>query len=312
VDSILKQSYSDFELIISDDYSSDGTMAILRGYERLDVRIKIIENPNNVGLAKNFERGLMIARGKYIAMSDQDDYWLPNKIESQVLFLEQNNEIGLVFHDSVIVSSDLKETHGSFLEKLGKKELLLNCIDRPLDLSFFIHENCIQGATMLFRSDLVKTIIPIIDGIPFVDVWIAFIVASIEKIYYLDEIYMKYRQHSSNTIGASTRDWKFFINRLQSKKISLDYLSNGKSYTLILKEITEKKIIKEKDMCLVEDKIKCLGAILSFLEKKGFMSSLGSALVGFFNIMHTKQYRHLIILVYFCINKPLSSMFNNK
>lgn len=94
VDSILAQTFTDFEFLIIDDASTDRTPEILRGYD--DPRIRIVTNEENLGLTKSLNKGLALARGEYIARMDADDISLPERLEKQISFLEKNLEIGVL------------------------------------------------------------------------------------------------------------------------------------------------------------------------------------------------------------------------
>lgn len=103
IDSILAQSFSNFELIIINDGSTDGTAKLLTEYQ--DPRIKIITQ-ENLGLPTALNRGLAIAKGIYIARQDADDISLPTRLEKQVQFLDQNEDHGLVGTWSEILTPD--------------------------------------------------------------------------------------------------------------------------------------------------------------------------------------------------------------
>lgn len=94
VESILSQSFTDFELIIVNDASTDNSMEIIREFQ--DPRIRIVENNAWLGIAKTRNRGLDEARGRYIAPFDADDVALPLKLEKQARFLERNSEFGMI------------------------------------------------------------------------------------------------------------------------------------------------------------------------------------------------------------------------
>ena len=90
IDSILKQTFKDWKLIIRDDGSKDKTIEILNEYEKKDKRIKVLQdNKGNLGVAKNFEELLKNSSGEYVMFSDQDDYWMKNKIEKYIKVLEK-------------------------------------------------------------------------------------------------------------------------------------------------------------------------------------------------------------------------------
>jgi len=93
IQSILNQSFKNFEFIIVNDGSFDNTKEILKKYQSKDPRIKIITNDGNIGLTKSLNRAIKIAQGKYIARQDADDISLSQRLEKQIEFLEKNPEI---------------------------------------------------------------------------------------------------------------------------------------------------------------------------------------------------------------------------
>jgi len=93
VESILNQTYKDFEFLIIDDGSMDKSLEILESYD--DKRIKIVKNKGNLGLVKSLNKGLTLANGKYIARMDADDIAISDRFEKQLDFMEKNSEIGV-------------------------------------------------------------------------------------------------------------------------------------------------------------------------------------------------------------------------
>lgn len=94
IDSILAQTFSDFEFLIIDDASTDNTKKILSDYS--DERIRVFENQENLGLTKSLNVGLALSSGDYIARMDADDISMPKRVETQVKFLERNPDIAAV------------------------------------------------------------------------------------------------------------------------------------------------------------------------------------------------------------------------
>jgi len=94
VESVLNQSFQDFEFIIINDCSTDNTLKIIKKYE--DNRIKIINNNKNVGVAESLNKGLHIAKGKYIAVMDSDDVMMPERLQITYNYLEKNKKVFLV------------------------------------------------------------------------------------------------------------------------------------------------------------------------------------------------------------------------
>ncbi len=125
IDSILNQTFKDFELIIINDGSTDGSLELIKGYN--DPRIVIIDQ-NNQGLAKTLNNGLAIARGEYIARMDADDISMPDRFEKQLAYLTKYPKIkllgtgvDLIDKDGESICIDVPYTGSSFLKKFLKK-----------------------------------------------------------------------------------------------------------------------------------------------------------------------------------------------
>ena len=106
-DSILNQTFKDFEIIIINDGSQDESLKIIRKYK--DKRIILINNKKNLGFAKSFDKGLKIAKGKYIAICTQDDISHPKRLEIELNYLEKNNHIFLVGTSAIYIDEKGKE-----------------------------------------------------------------------------------------------------------------------------------------------------------------------------------------------------------
>jgi len=96
IDSILNQTFGDFEFIIVDDGSTDKTAEIIDEYAKKDLRVKIIKNKNNIGLTKSLNKAIQETKGEYIARMDADDISSPERFDEQLTFIENHPEIGAV------------------------------------------------------------------------------------------------------------------------------------------------------------------------------------------------------------------------
>lgn len=110
LDSILQQKYDfPYEIIVGDDCSSDGTSQILDEFASNYPQIKIIHNEHNLGVLGNFYNLLKFCNGKYLMDCAGDDYWLPNKVETQIVFMENNSDVGLCYGKAICCNNQGKK-----------------------------------------------------------------------------------------------------------------------------------------------------------------------------------------------------------
>lgn len=147
IDSVIGQTFSDFEFLIVDDGSSDGTLALLQEYARQDSRIRIVTQ-TNMGLTKSLNRALLLARGTFIARQDDDDTWLPEKLSKQVAYLRTHPETSLLGTRYEVV-----DTAGNTFEAQGKMRISGNMALRHA-LDFY---NPFMHASIMARRQQVLT-----------------------------------------------------------------------------------------------------------------------------------------------------------
>lgn len=108
IDSILKQTFKDFELLIIDNASNDGTFELLNDYAKKDQRVVVVQNKKNMGQTYSLRRGMSLANGKYIARIDADDIMNPNRLMKQYEFLESHFDYGFCGSWVQIITDDNK------------------------------------------------------------------------------------------------------------------------------------------------------------------------------------------------------------
>lgn len=126
--SIQVQTYENWELIISDDCSTDGTREVVRPYMDEDKRIKYICNEKNLGAAITRNNALKVAQGKWIAFLDSDDLWLPEKLEKQVAFMAENG-YAFSYHEYTEMTEDGRDlgVYVSGIKKVSKFDMYTCC-----------------------------------------------------------------------------------------------------------------------------------------------------------------------------------------
>lgn len=202
IESILNQTYENFNLIISDDASTDNTLNILKEYEKKDTRIKVFKKERNEGLIDNFEFLLKNVTSDYFMFSDQDDIWKKDKIEKSINKLKEENS-GLVYTDLEIVDEKLNVIYPSYwkYKQIYKKIIKYNNFE-----ALYLN-NFVTGCTILAKSKYIKDILPLPRNSKFVlhDYWTALIISAKDKISYVEEPTIQYRQHKNNRVGSSRK-----------------------------------------------------------------------------------------------------------
>ena len=144
IESILNQSFKDFEFLILDDASADKSIEIIKDYEKKDPRIKVFQNEKNLGVVESRNKLINLAKGRYIAWIDSDDIALENRFEEQIKFLDEHSEIGLVGTYPIIIDENGKET-GKWLFETDPQKLKIELFFHSpfLSSSVIIRKNCL-------------------------------------------------------------------------------------------------------------------------------------------------------------------------
>lgn len=207
IDSILNQTYQNIRLIISDDGSNDKTREILKQYEQKEERVIVYEQNENLGCIKNFEFLLQKVENDIYMLSDQDDVWMPEKIEKTYEHLKKE-KADLVFTDLEVVDNELQMIYPSFNDfmKLSRKIEKY----RNTDKINYLY-NCVTGCTILSRKKWIEKILPLPTNSKYVlhDHWIGLVISLEGKLAYLPEKYIQYRQHEDNEVGTEKISHQF-------------------------------------------------------------------------------------------------------
>lgn len=205
LDSLLEQTYENFQILVRDDGSADATVEILKAYDVL-----LLEGGENLGAKKSFgvllEYAMQESDAQYFMFCDQDDVWLPDKIEKTVekmLEVESGDlqKPALVHTDLSVVNEKLGTIANSFW-RYEHIEPAKNTLSRLL------MQNTITGCTMMINRSLASLALPVPGECIMHDWWLGLVAAAFGKIGYVPEQTIKYRQHGSNDTGAKKYSYK--------------------------------------------------------------------------------------------------------
>lgn len=232
IDSILNQTFTDFEFLIINDGSTDRSVEIIESYE--DPRIRLINNEKNLKLIASLNKGISLARGKYIARMDCDDVSMPDRLEKEVNFLENSLDYGLVGTYYTVIDGEGKDQYNVSYpssNELIKLFLSLNC---PLA------HGSIMGRTELFKQNLYGSEESY--AVEDYELWTR--MSKVTKIHNIPEYLFKYRIY-----GESFSDTKTQLMYNQTLEISKKlYINNKKEYKeLIKKQILDDLYTQEKE-----------------------------------------------------------------
>jgi glycosyltransferase involved in cell wall biosynthesis len=223
--SIAAQSLPPDELVICDDGSTDGTIELLRAFaDTSTIPVHLHLGASRGGVIANFERAIAYCTGDVIALADQDDAWLPDKLKITVGALRAAQEVHgedvplLVHTDLRVVDAAKNVIATSFW---AHQEIRARHRDALAEL---LLENFVTGCTLVMNRSLRNLALPIPPDAVMHDWWLALVAAAKGKVITLPDVTILYRQHGSNTVGARRRSlakyilgWREFVGRVEAR-----------------------------------------------------------------------------------------------
>ena len=207
LESIAAQTRRPDELVVCDDGSDDGTIEIIQRFAagaQFPVRVEI--NSRRRGLVKNFERAIGLCAGDLIALSDQDDVWLPEKLARIEAEFAGSAAVGLVFSDAEIIDERSNRTGQRLWELIGFDDVERAALAAGNGLQDLIRGATVTGATLSFRAKYVTLALPIPENLPVIhDAWIALLLSCVSQIAVIEQPLMLYRQHCDQEVGPRPR-----------------------------------------------------------------------------------------------------------
>lgn len=199
IESVLNQTYKNWEMLIIDDCSKDNGVKIVNNYILKDKRIKLFRNEKNEGVSFSRNRAIDLSQGKYIAFLDSDDLWKKEKLEKQISFMEKNNiDLSYTGYEKINTDGSLRGEI-KVPKKIDYKELLKNCLI-----------NCISGVYRKKKFEVFRFKKTKVEDYVF---WLE-IFKQIDYAYGIQESLAYYRvsnnSRSSNKLDIVKFHWKIY------------------------------------------------------------------------------------------------------
>jgi glycosyltransferase involved in cell wall biosynthesis len=234
IDSLLNQTYKDIQISIRDDGSLDKSLDIINSYitNYPDKICLLADNSGNVGVIKSFERLLASSNADYMMFCDQDDIWLPEKVQRAVVLMHEQEKIFsdkpiIICSDLSVVDRNLNIISDSFWKRLKLDPSILN------DKEYLSTANFVTGCTMLFNKKAKEVSLPFGRKTIMHDAWMGLkvldkggIICPIPKSDIL------YRQHGANSVGAveASLNLKYYLSKVLNIQKVIIY--NYKNYIM--------------------------------------------------------------------------------
>ncbi|MBA1241971.1 glycosyltransferase [Pseudomonas japonica] len=192
------------QIIIFDDCSTDGTQEIIEGYSsvfrakgwKVSLRYRVL----NVGYIQNFTDAILLAEGDVVLFSDQDDVWMPSRIHDVLVLFNTDVELVLVHSDAALIDANDHCLGRTIFDQLKVSPFERYLLHSGQHVTAFLNRNLVTGATMAVRRDVLAAALPVPSGWIH-DEWIALYCSLFGKCLTLSQGFIRYRTHSSNTVG---------------------------------------------------------------------------------------------------------------
>ncbi|MBU3005736.1 glycosyltransferase family 2 protein [Paraglaciecola arctica] len=201
LDSLINQSEKNWLCLIRDDNSKDNTLEVIKSYCKEDPRFYLVEDELGgqgnamANFAVLMKEGLK-SKANYFFFCDQDDVWLPNKIETMVCELNKHDKDNafLVHHDLEVVDEKLSQIAPSFIN--------YSRLDSDASFSRLLGRNTVTGCASACNRKLLELSLPVPEEAMMHDWWLALMASYLDELYFVNQVLGKYRQHSNNVLGA--------------------------------------------------------------------------------------------------------------
>ena len=206
IESVLNQTYTEWEMIIVDDCSTDGSVEVIKSYT--DSRIKLIQNPENKGLKETLITGIAQASGEWIAFLESDDLWTSDYLEKKSAVAQKHPNTALIFNDVEIFGDDKMKQKAKPVYRARNTELLKHDYPRNMFYDFFLENRILTFSCAMARKDILEKADFNTPVDKLLDWWLWIHIAGENEFYYIGEPLTKWRLHNESYIN-SKRNMRF-------------------------------------------------------------------------------------------------------
>ena len=220
INSVLNQTYKNWEMIVIDDASTDSSVEIIKEISKNDTRIKLIQNNKNIGLKNSIQKALKEASGEWIAFLESDDLWKEDYLEKKIAIINKGNHFGLIFNDAELFGTN---NYKKFPKVKGE-------FPRNMFYEFGIYNPILTMSSIMVHKNLLKLINFDTPIDKLLDWYIYIQLAKLTDFYFIPEKLTKWRQHEKSYISTNPK-CKFklanicaYINVLKQERFNLGLL----------------------------------------------------------------------------------------
>jgi glycosyltransferase involved in cell wall biosynthesis len=245
--SLANQTLLPFEVIITDDCSTDNTFEIIQEFSNL-LNINYFPNEKSLKVTKNFEKAISLCTGDIILMCDQDDLWHADKLAKIHQYFQENPDKLAVFSDAELVDERGESLNKNFWSVVRFHEEQRQQFQHGKSVEILLAGNRTAGCMMAFRKELRELVLPFPTHIPEMihDNWITIVAAMLDSLGMIEERLISYRQHSFQQIGTRPKEvgqaisLKDRFSRPRNEKLAPFLIKSD--YFCLLKKALEERI----------------------------------------------------------------------
>ncbi len=253
-DSLLKQERPPDEVIICDDCSTDHTRALLQQLAaEAPFRVVVVENEEQLGYNKNFEKALSLCTGDLVFICDQDDYWFPQKLTVMTQYMVDNPSVQVAFCDAYVADENLNAQQEPFWNRVRLDDFQKKRWALGLSMEVLLDGNRMMGCATVIRQGFIAKLIPFPTDIPgyIYDGWISLVGAACNAIQLIDKPLQLYRTHENQQVGVKAAPVGPHVSLKErftrDRSIKLEPLSKTQQQLTKIKEYLSERVSAQAD-----------------------------------------------------------------